>query len=153
MCAFLQTPQPSANSSPVGGCFTWSGHSSPSSCFAFGPATHHAHGSVKIKYPHVALKILSVTSETEDTPSVFRPYWVEGGDGDAGAILTCHFPAFNQGSRHQDFVSLAGGGKGLCVCARAPSQSKQFSSLPTCTTDLRRTRTHTCGLRQGSHTR
>ena len=31
VCAFLQTPQPSANSSPVAGCFTCSGHSSPSS--------------------------------------------------------------------------------------------------------------------------
>lgn len=37
MCAFLHTPQPNANSSPVGGCFTWSGHSSPSSRLAFGP--------------------------------------------------------------------------------------------------------------------
>lgn len=37
MCAFLQTPQPRANSSPVGGWTTWSGHSVPSSCLPLGP--------------------------------------------------------------------------------------------------------------------
>lgn len=39
MWAFLQTPQPRANSSPVGGWTTWSGHSVPSSCLPLGPAT------------------------------------------------------------------------------------------------------------------
>ena len=46
MCAFLQTPHPRANSSPVGGCLTCNGHSSPSSCLAFGPAkTARMHSS------------------------------------------------------------------------------------------------------------
>lgn len=31
-------PQPRANSSPVGGCFTCNGHSSPSNCLALGPS-------------------------------------------------------------------------------------------------------------------
>lgn len=30
-------PQPSGNSSPVGGCFIFNGHSLPSNCTAFGP--------------------------------------------------------------------------------------------------------------------
>lgn len=38
MCAFLQTPHPKANSSPVGGCLTCNGHSSPSNWEARGPA-------------------------------------------------------------------------------------------------------------------
>lgn len=38
MWAFLHTPHPKANSSPVGGWTTWSGHSVPSSCLPLGPA-------------------------------------------------------------------------------------------------------------------
>lgn len=39
-CAFLHTPHPRANSSPVGGCSMCSGHSStvPGSCSPLGPA-------------------------------------------------------------------------------------------------------------------
>lgn len=33
-------PQPSGNSSPVGGCFTLKGHSLPSNCVPFGPTGH-----------------------------------------------------------------------------------------------------------------
>lgn len=38
VCALRQTPHPKANSSPVGGCLTCRGHSSPSSCAKHGPA-------------------------------------------------------------------------------------------------------------------
>lgn len=37
--AFLHTPQPRANSSPVGGWTTCKGHSVPSSCLPLGPVT------------------------------------------------------------------------------------------------------------------
>lgn len=40
MWTFLQTPQPRANSSPVGGWTTWSGHSVPSSCLPLGPTVN-----------------------------------------------------------------------------------------------------------------
>ena len=46
VCAFLHTPHPRANSSPVGGCWTCNGHSSPSSWIERGPAGHRGNSAL-----------------------------------------------------------------------------------------------------------